>query len=103
MGRLCQAYGSVSIRTLGRIMVRPKQVGPYPGEYHIEGRKRSQWYKWTGEQPRPILAGEYYLSGSIPQAYRAYADPAGPYFPAVPIVLEACAGCEGKGKVESRA
>ena len=86
-------------------MLRPKQVGPYPGEWNIGDNKaaKSQWYKWTGEQPRPILAGEYYLSGSIPQAYRAYADPAGPYFPAVPIVLEACAGCAGKRKVESRA
>ena len=79
-------------------MLRPKQVGPYPGD---TPGIRGQFYKWTGEQPRAILAGEYYLSGAIPQAYRAHADLVGPYFPAVPIKLEPCPHCHGTGEREA--
>jgi hypothetical protein len=43
----------------------------YPGEWdHLHGKRR---YIRTGEY-RPPRAGEYYLSGAVPTAYRAPND-----------------------------
>jgi hypothetical protein len=68
-------------------MARPKEKGPYPGEWNLGDTKaaRNQFYKWTGEQPRAIKKGEFYLSGSRVFAYRAPNDLEGPYFPPCPF------------------
>lgn len=41
--------------------------------------------KWDGCQPRAPKKGELFISGAIPQAYRATSDMETEYFIAVPI------------------
>lgn len=47
----------------------------------IPGQRALIRAQWTGEAPRMIQPGEYYLSGAVIEAYRADAE-IGPYHPA---------------------
>lgn len=43
----------------------------YPGAHGVGSTR--QWFRWTGEKRAP-RAGEYFLSGAIPEVYRASSD-----------------------------
>ena len=55
---------------------------PVPGEGFIS---RTSTYRWDGKPARVPKAGEYYLSGAIPTAYKAQKDMIGEFFIAVPV------------------
>lgn len=48
---------------------RPIGGPTYPGEFSF-GRFRDVRFVWTGEK-RAVKAGEWYLSGAVPTAYKA--------------------------------
>jgi len=61
------------------------------GRYRVAdrppGERRCVVAQWTGER-RPPKAGEYYLSGSLIEAYRAPSDLGAPYHIARLMVVE---------------
>jgi len=64
-------------------MSRYNEKGESTQKVHLTGNLftnplRTRYYVWTGEKRQP-KAGEYYLSGAIPQVYRAMGDSSYPY------------------------
>lgn len=45
----------------------------YPGASVSGLPVHREWFRWTGEKRAP-RAGEYFLSGAIPEVYRASSD-----------------------------
>lgn len=63
-------------------------VAPKIGRAPVRGEgtnPRAPLYRWDGNPARPPKAGEYYLSGAEPVAYRAPCTLSTPYFIAVPV------------------
>jgi len=65
------------------------------GRYRGPGRNRYKWYRWTGEK-RPPKEGEYFLSGSVIEAYRAAKDGTTPCCIAVEVPASGPCRCCGR-------
>ena len=66
---------------------------PAIGYAPIHGEHGRTAYRWNGQPARAPKAGEFFISGALPVAYRANADLSTAYFIAVPVdPLEAVRG-----------
>lgn len=79
-------YGDFSVDLVQPVATpRPAVLEPAIGFTPVTGESPFGLYKWDGNPPRPPKKGEHYLSGAIPQAWKASNDLTVEFFIAVKV------------------